>query len=91
MSEFLKQLSLVGQAAGGVFELSNLLIVAGAVLLGLVVGAIPGLTGTMALALLINLTYKLPSTATRWRSPARAARRCSAACSRPAWAPCCPW
>ena len=61
MSEFLKQLSLVGQAAGGVFELSNLLIVAGAVLLGLVVGAIPGLTGTMALALLINLTYKLPS------------------------------
>ena len=27
----------------------------------LVVGAIPGLTGTMALALLINLTYTLPS------------------------------
>ena len=61
MSEFLKQLALVGQAAGGVFEISNLAIVAGAVLLGLVVGAIPGLTGTMALALLINLTYKLPS------------------------------
>ena len=61
MSEFLKQLSLVGQAAGGVFLPMNLLIVAGAVLLGLVVGAIPGLTGTMALALLINLTYKLPT------------------------------
>ena len=61
MSELLKQLSLVGQAAGGVFNGINLLIVAGAVLLGLVVGAIPGLTGTMALALLINLTYKLPS------------------------------
>ena len=55
------QLALFGQAAGGVFEGLNLLIVAGAVLLGLVVGAIPGLTGTMALALLINLTYKLPS------------------------------
>ena len=51
----------MGQAAGGVFEGLNLLIVAGAVLLGLVVGAIRGLTGTMALALLINLTYKLPS------------------------------
>ena len=61
MSEFVKQLGLVGQAAGGVFLPTNLLIVAGAVLLGLVVGAIPGLTGTMALALLINLTYKLPS------------------------------
>ncbi len=61
MSEFVKQLGLVGQAAGGVFNGVNLLIVAGAVLLGLVVGAIPGLTGTMALALLINLTYKLPS------------------------------
>ncbi|MBQ3270235.1 MAG: tripartite tricarboxylate transporter permease [Clostridia bacterium] len=61
VSEFVKQLGLVGQAAGGVFLPTNLLIVAGAVLLGLVVGAIPGLTGTMALALLINLTYKLPS------------------------------
>lgn len=59
MSEFIKQLGLVGQAAGGVFYWENLLIVAGAVLMGLVVGAIPGLTGTMALALLINLTYKL--------------------------------
>lgn len=61
MSEFVKQLGLVAQAAGGVFQGVNLLIVSGAVLLGLVVGAIPGLTGTMALALLINLTYKLPS------------------------------
>ena len=61
MSEFIRQLGLVGQAAGGVFQGMNLLIVAGAVLLGLIVGAIPGLTGTMALALLINLTYKMPS------------------------------
>ena len=61
MSELVKQLGLVVQAAGGVFQGLNLLIVTGAVLLGLVVGAIPGLTGTMALALLINLTYKLPT------------------------------
>ena len=61
MSGILKQFSLLGVAAGGVFQGWNLLIVAGAVLLGLVVGAIPGLTGTMALALLINLTYTLPS------------------------------
>ena len=61
MGGFAKQLALVGAAAGGVFQGYNLLIVAGAVLLGLVVGAIPGLTGTMALALLINLTYKLPT------------------------------
>ena len=61
MGGLAKQLALLGTAAGGVFQGMNLLIVAGAVLLGLVVGAIPGLTGTMALALLINLTYKLPS------------------------------
>ena len=56
MSEIIKQFGLLGQAAGGVFAGVNMLIVAGAVLLGLVVGAIPGLTVTMALALLINLT-----------------------------------
>ena len=61
MGGIAKQFALMGTAALGVFEGSNLLIVAGAVLLGLVVGAIPGLTGTMALALLINLTYTLPS------------------------------
>ena len=61
MGGIANQLSLMANAAGGVFQGMNLLIVAGAVLLGLVVGAIPGLTGTMALALLINLTYTLPS------------------------------
>ena len=61
MTELIKQLGLLGQAAGGVFLGINIMIVVGAVTLGLVVGAIPGLTGTMALALLINLTYKLPS------------------------------
>ena len=61
MGGIAQQFSLLATAAGGVFTGINLAIVAGAVLMGLVVGAIPGLTGTMALALLINLTYKLPS------------------------------
>ena len=61
MNEFMRQFGLFLQAGAGVFSGVNLIIVAIAVLLGLIVGAIPGLTGTMALALLINLTYKLPS------------------------------
>ena len=61
MSEIVKQLGFFAQAAGGVFTGLNLLIIAAAVLLGLVVGAIPGLTGTMALALLINITYTMPT------------------------------
>ena len=61
MNEFMRQFGLFLQAGAGVFSGINLIIVAIAVLLGLIVGAIPGLTGTMALALLINLTYKLPS------------------------------
>lgn len=61
MNEFMRQFALFLQAGAGVFSGINLMIVAIAVLLGLIVGAIPGLTGTMALALLINLTYKMPS------------------------------
>ena len=61
MSDFVTQLGHLATAAGGVFQGMNILIIAGAVLLGLIVGAIPGLTGTMALALLINLTYKMDS------------------------------
>lgn len=59
MSEFVKQLGFLVDALGGVFQGWNLLVIAGAVLLGLIVGAIPGLTGTMALALLINITYTM--------------------------------
>lgn len=61
MSELVKQLGFFATAAGGVFEGMNMLVIAGAVLMGLIVGAIPGLTGTMALALLINLTYSMPT------------------------------
>lgn len=59
MSEIAVQFGHLFSAFGGVFNGWNLLIIAAAVLLGLVVGAIPGLTGTMALALLINLTYQM--------------------------------
>lgn len=59
MSEIAVQFGHLFSAVGGVFNGWNLLIIAAAVLLGLVVGAIPGLTGTMALALLINLTYQM--------------------------------
>lgn len=52
-----EQLGYFAQAFSGIFGGETMLIVALAVLLGLVVGAIPGLTGTLALALLINLTY----------------------------------
>lgn len=57
MSSFIEQLGYFGSAFGAAFSGWNLPIIAAAVLLGLVVGAIPGLTGTMALALLINITY----------------------------------
>lgn len=57
MSEVVKQFGFFVQAIGAAYGGANLLIIAAAVVLGLVVGAIPGLTGTMALALLINITY----------------------------------
>lgn len=63
MSGILEQLGYFGAAFGSAFGGANLLIIASAVLLGLVVGAIPGLTGTMALALLINITYGMSRSA----------------------------
>ncbi len=52
-----EQLGYFTLAFQGIFSGETVMIVVLAVLLGLVVGAIPGLTGTLALALLINLTY----------------------------------
>ncbi len=57
MNEILVQLGHLGDAFGLAYAGANLPLIAGAVLLGLIVGAIPGLTGTMAMALLINITY----------------------------------
>lgn len=63
MSEVMTQLGYFGEAIGSAWSGANLLIITGAVLLGLIVGAIPGLTGTMALALLINITYGMSTSA----------------------------
>lgn len=53
----IEQFCLLMESFAPAFGEMNFLIIPVAVLLGLVVGAIPGLTGTMALALLINFTY----------------------------------
>ena len=57
LESFLQQADIFFNALGAQFYFTNIIILAGAVLLGIVVGAIPGLTATMALALLINLSY----------------------------------
>ncbi len=56
-STFLHELTLFGGALGVALTPINILVVMGATVMGILVGAIPGLTATMALALLINLTY----------------------------------
>jgi len=60
LTSFLSQMSLLWTAAGSVFTPMSLLIIVLATTMGIIVGAIPGLTGTMALALLINVTYSMP-------------------------------
>lgn len=54
---FLQQVDLFFTAFNQQLYFSNIVILAFATLLGIMVGAIPGLTATMALALLINLSY----------------------------------
>jgi len=55
-------LSMLGQGFLDVLQLSNLIYLFGGVLIGMVLGAIPGLTATMAIALIIPLTYYLTPT-----------------------------
>jgi len=51
-------------AVGNIFEIKNLLFLLAGVSGGILVGALPGLTGTMAIALLVPFTYGLsPETA----------------------------
>ena len=50
----------VGQAFGMVFEPYTLMVMVGASLFGLFVGAVPGLTATMATALLVPITFFMP-------------------------------
>lgn len=56
---FAQQLALFGSAASQAFGFPQVFVTMIATVAGIVVGAIPGLTATMALALLINLTYSM--------------------------------
>src|SRR5829696_1739894 len=47
----------IAQAFGLVFNVETMLVIAGASLFGLFVGAVPGLTATMATALLVPVTF----------------------------------
>jgi putative tricarboxylic transport membrane protein len=53
-------LQLFFDAVGSLLSFATLFNTAWAVLLGIAVGALPGLTATMGVALLTTLTYKLP-------------------------------
>ena len=50
----------IEQAFTLVFNLQTMLVIAGASLFGLFVGAVPGLTATMATALLVPVTFFMP-------------------------------
>lgn len=54
--------ALMGQAFLSVLAPENLLYLVGGVIIGLIMGAIPGLTATMAIALIIPFTYYLTPT-----------------------------
>jgi putative tricarboxylic transport membrane protein len=54
-------LALFGKSLASFADPLTLLIIAGACLLGIVIGALPGLTATMGVALLTTLTLKMPS------------------------------
>jgi putative tricarboxylic transport membrane protein len=54
-------LVLFGRSIASFADPLTLLIIAGACLLGIVIGALPGLTATMGVALLTTLTLKMPS------------------------------
>ena len=56
---FSQQFALFGSAAVQAFGFPQVFVTMAATVAGIIVGAIPGLTATMALALLINLTYSM--------------------------------
>jgi putative tricarboxylic transport membrane protein len=53
-------LSMLGQGVAHFLTWESLFNLAWASLLGIVIGALPGLTATMGVALLVTLTYKMP-------------------------------
>lgn len=55
----LSNLQMLGDAFAGFLTFQTLLYVFGATLLGIIIGALPGLTATMGVALMTTLTYSL--------------------------------
>jgi len=55
----LSNLSSLGDAFAGFANLHSLIYVLGATLLGIIIGALPGLTATMGVALMTTLTYRM--------------------------------
>ena len=53
-------MNALATAAGMVFDPYTLLVMVGAAVYGMFVGAVPGLTATMATALLIPVTFFMP-------------------------------
>jgi len=52
-------IEFIGPAFANVFDITNLVFLFSAVAGGILVGALPGLTGTMAIALMVPFTYSL--------------------------------
>ncbi len=55
-------LAMLGEGFLAILQFENLIYIFGGVVVGMVLGAIPGLTATMAIALVIPLTYYLTPT-----------------------------
>jgi putative tricarboxylic transport membrane protein len=59
MMQMFDGLALLAQGVAHFMTLESLFTIAWATLLGIVIGALPGLTATMGVALLVTLTYKM--------------------------------
>ena len=57
LDSFLMYVNMFSDILVAQLSVGNILVLTGATIMGIIVGAIPGLTATMALALLINLSY----------------------------------
>jgi putative tricarboxylic transport membrane protein len=55
----MEMIELMGQVLGGLFDVQTLVIIAGGTLLGVLVGAIPGLNGAVGVALLVPFTFSM--------------------------------
>ena len=55
----LSNLGMLGDAFVGFANFHTLIYVLGATLLGIIIGALPGLTATMGVALMTTLTYRM--------------------------------